>query len=309
MNIESTSTVPAKQTSDNKSSSTDSSKNLSSTSFKDELRAVKTENKNTEETLTTQEQKDAETQTKQNDLNNIQNSNKIAQEKLAEQTKKEQIASEKTIKEDRLAQNKVSDSLEELKSQIATLNGLKTNPIQGAISKNGEVKTDKASNGDDYCKTIKMNNQDVSFFLNLVENKQMIAQNIQGTNPNSNNNFNNILLKPTDNTSATQQTVAVSQALIDSLNDASKTGKPVRIDFDKDISVILKVDKNGTLSANFIPGDAAVENYLRNNIAGLRQNFEEQGLAYNELSYNRHSQQDKNNKEKNQSNNKESENE
>ena len=78
---------------------------------------------------------------------------------------------------------------------------------------------------------------------------------------------------------------------MDKLAESMKTNKPFRIDFDKDVSVIIKVNKDGSLAANFIPGDKAVEQYLRNNISFLRQRFDEQNLSYSQLSYSNSRQQ------------------
>lgn len=50
---------------------------------------------------------------------------------------------------------------------------------------------------------------------------------------------------------------------MDKLSESMKTNQPFRIDFDKDVSVIIKVNKDGSLAANFIPGDKAVEQYLK----------------------------------------------
>ena len=72
---------------------------------------------------------------------------------------------------------------------------------------------------------------------------------------------------------------------MEKLADSLRTNQPFRIDFDKDVSVIIKVNKDGSLSANFIPGDKAVEQYLRNNISYLRQRFDEENLSYSELNY------------------------
>ena len=47
----------------------------------------------------------------------------------------------------------------------------------------------------------------------------------------------------------------------------------------------MKIDKNGKVSAEFIPSDKVAEQYLKDNIAFLRQTFDEQHLAYNELTY------------------------
>ena len=88
---------------------------------------------------------------------------------------------------------------------------------------------------------------------------------------------------------------------MDKLSESMKTNQPFRIDFDKDVSVIIKVNKDGSLAANFIPGDKAVEQYLKNNISFLKQRFDDQNLPYSELSYSNSRQQQqerrKNNKE------------
>ena len=78
-----------------------------------------------------------------------------------------------------------------------------------------------------------------------------------------------------------------------------KNNKPFRIDFDKNISVIIKVNKDGSLSANFIPGDKAVEQYLRNNISTLKQRFDEENLAYSELSYSNSNKREQRQKKEN----------
>jgi hypothetical protein len=101
------------------------------------------------------------------------------------------------------------------------------------------------------------------------------------------------------NSQNVQRNVQVSSILMDKLNESLKTNRPFRIDFDKDISVIIKVNRDGSLAANFIPGDKAVEQYLRNNIASLRQRFDEENLPYSELSYSnsRQNQQQRRKKE------------
>ena len=53
----------------------------------------------------------------------------------------------------------------------------------------------------------------------------------------------------------------------------------------------MKVDKEGKINANFIPGDKAVEAYLRNNIDFLRQRFNEENIAYGDLNYSKSRQE------------------
>ena len=65
----------------------------------------------------------------------------------------------------------------------------------------------------------------------------------------------------------------------------------MRIDFDQNVSVVLRIGKDGAIAANFIPGDKAVEQYLRNNIESLKATFNENDLPYTDLSYSNSSKQ------------------
>lgn len=123
--------------------------------------------------------------------------------------------------------------------------------------------------------SINMSNDDANFFANLVQRTDMSISGI----------VNEVSLQTAENSKNIQQNIKVSSILMEKLAESLKTNKPFRIDFDKDVSVIIKVNKDGSLSANFIPGDKAVEQYLRNNIASLRQRFDEENLSYSELSY------------------------
>ena len=82
---------------------------------------------------------------------------------------------------------------------------------------------------------------------------------------------------------------------MDALSKARENNQPLRIDFDQNVSVILRVGRDGAISAQFIPGDKAVEQYLRNNIDALRNSFDEQDLPYSDLSYS-HSSKEQNQK-------------
>ena len=138
---------------------------------------------------------------------------------------------------------------------------------------------------------INMSDSDANFFANLVQNTDMSMQSIVA----------NIIDQMAEGAQNIQKNVQVSSVLMDKLAESMKTNQPFRIDFDKDVSVIIKVNKDGSLAANFIPGDKAVEQYLRNNIASLRQRFDEQDLSYTQLSYSnsrQQQQQKRQNKEK-----------
>lgn len=143
---------------------------------------------------------------------------------------------------------------------------------------NADYSTLKASI--DY-QTITMDDNDALFFTDLVKNTDMSMQSIASQ-------FQQM---SEVNVQAAEKTAKVSATMMNMLSESLKTNQPFRIDFDKDISVILKVNKDGSIMANFIPGDKAVEEYLKNNIGFLRQRFDDQNLSYSQLSYSKHKQQ------------------
>lgn len=139
---------------------------------------------------------------------------------------------------------------------------------------------------------ISMSFDDAMFFVNLTQEGQFVAQ------TNTNNNFQNLMQIEVAQTAVTQKTIEVSNKLTELIQKAQTTQKPVRISFDNDVSVVLKIDKSGKVTAEFIPGSIEVENYLRNNIDSLKQKFEEQNLPYNDLFYRQNNKQQ--NKRQNQ---------
>ena len=141
--------------------------------------------------------------------------------------------------------------------------------------------------------TVKISKEDARFFADLVENKQFAIQNNGGKTD---------LIKFSDEVGPTYKTQQTSKVLIDLVNKAYEDGKPVRIDFDSNVSVILKVDKKGKVSAEFIPGDKAVEEYLRNNIRFLKQRLDDQNISYNDILYRQSRNNQNNNRNKKQNN-------
>ena len=124
--------------------------------------------------------------------------------------------------------------------------------------------------------SLKISKEDAKFFADLVDNKQFaMLQNGDKTS----------LIKFADEIGPTYKTQQTSKVLADLISKAYNEQKPVRIDFDNKVSVILKVDTKGKVSAEFIPGDKAVEMYLRNNINSLKQRFDDQNLPYNDIMY------------------------
>ncbi len=142
---------------------------------------------------------------------------------------------------------------------------------------------------------IEMGADDAKFFADLVQDTDKTLQNVAA----------DLQGEVEQNVQQAAKNVKVSATLMNALNEAVKTNQPFRINFDKDVSVIIKVDKDGAVSATFIPGDKAVEEYLKQNISFLRQRFDEQELSYRDLSYSRQKQ----NQEQNRRNNKENDHE
>ena len=146
--------------------------------------------------------------------------------------------------------------------------------IQNLINTKDLMSTINSASTFDY-DVINMSDSDANFFANLVQNTDMSMKSIA-------TQINDAMANGTE---GVQKSVQVSSVLMDKLSESMKTNQPFRIDFDKDVSVILKVNKDGSLAANFIPG----------------QRFDDQNLPYSELSYSnsRQQQQEKrrNNKE------------
>lgn len=126
-------------------------------------------------------------------------------------------------------------------------------------------------------KQLKMTEQDANFFIELVKNNQETGQTATDTATQ--------ILQDLQQADEAQQTTRVSKTLADMIGEAAKTNKPFRIDFDKNISVIIKIDREGKISAEFLPGDKAVEQFLRTQLPMLRQKFNDENIDYKDLNY------------------------
>lgn len=156
---------------------------------------------------------------------------------------------------------------------------MSTSEVFGASEKHG-------TKAFDFTNSISMTSSDAEFFLNLTQTNDVSAQNIITQAQN--------LLNAGADIKEVAQSVKISETLLNAINTAKETNQPLRIDFDQNVAVILRINREGVVSANFIPGDKAVEQYLKNNISNLRATFEEQDLPYSDLSYsNRGSKQQK----------------
>lgn len=124
---------------------------------------------------------------------------------------------------------------------------------------------------------------DAIFFVNLLNQQNLINYSVED---------NKIELTTFDN-----KKINATNSLLNMLQTSLDSKKPIRLDFDKDITVILKMDSDGKIQAHFIPGSSEVEKYLKNNIQSLRQNFDDEEINYSYLGYSRY-KEDSSKKEK-----------
>ncbi len=111
--------------------------------------------------------------------------------------------------------------------------------------------------------TVIMNQADVEVFAALVENGEVKLDNLAPK--------------------AAEQSVQISKTLADMLAKSMGKNQPVRIDFDNNISVIIKISRDGKITADFLPSSQVAEAYLKENLPLLRQKFEESGIKYDSL--------------------------
>ncbi len=137
-----------------------------------------------------------------------------------------------------------------------------------------------------------MDISDALFFTALAQNAQFTAI------VNQNGSFESLINTEINQNTITTKTIEVTNKITELIEKAQNTQKPVRISFGNDVSVVLKIDKHGKITAEFIPGNMEAETYIRNNIPALRQRFDEQNLPYNDIMYKQNSNQNRKNKNK-----------
>ena len=281
MGIEATtSTVSTAATAQAVGTSSTSKTNSSDTSFKEEMTKVSESESKKDAKASEKDSKNVKNEQK-NDAkdNKLTSSNSENERKIALQNDEANKLQGATILNDQFSLNNANMMLS---NDIAQM-------IENTVAVNDtNLKNWTFGFGDDGAKSsLKMNESDADFFINLTQNENVNVQSIHAQAQGMLNSGADI--------TEVKQNVQVSQALLDALSKARENNQPLRIDFDQNVSVILRVGRDGAISAQFIPGDKAVEQYLRNNIDSLRNSFDEQDLPYSELSYS-HSSKEQNQK-------------
>lgn len=167
--------------------------------------------------------------------------------------------------------NKLSVSEKDLQEERAILSTMEENIAMVNKAQIAVQNTEKAII--EPFNNIIMNKADVDFFVDLVKNNEIDMSTVK--NP--------------------EKVTQISKTLADLLAKAMNENKPVRIDFDNDISVIIRISKDGKISADFLPSSQVAEAYLKENLPLLKQRFDENNIEYNEL--NQRKQQKQNEKD------------
>lgn len=279
----------------NVSSSTSTASTSSTQSTQSAATAMKSQDGNTFE----QEMKNVDVENKEQDVQQNESASKEESAENSKQADKQFAADEKNILSAGVEVDMVSDA-KLTNANLLSLNIQQLLDTQNQISVKGEVFKLGISTAEDltsqvggslFLDTIEMSEGDALFFADVVKNNNAGVQNV----------VQDIQQALEFGSEEVQKTANVSKTLINALHNSAKTGQAVRIDFGNDVAVIMRIGKDGSIMANFIPGDKAVEECLKNNIDFLRQRFDEEDIKYSNLSYSQHQQRER----KQQDNNKE----
>ena len=134
---------------------------------------------------------------------------------------------------------------------------------------------------------------DIKLFEGLTQKADVAFNSFNTENQTFNMQING------ENLNISYKSIEVSKTLFIALENAHQTGKPVRLDFGKDASVILRIGKDGKLSADFVPNDKAMEMALKSALPLLKAKFDEENIPYGTLNYKQFNQQKDNNKNNN----------
>lgn len=271
----------------NSASNSDSAKKTSSeSSFKDEMDKVSSTEKSKKNEKTSDEKNDKVDEVSQKDekTTNTENNANQNQDKNDAQSPADQLNG--MVDFSNLGSLSVSDANSMLTNDIAQMLNINNTAVTGLaadmkVTASGMMNLDYSS--------ISMTESDADFFINLTQKNDVSVQNITAQAQN--------MLNQGVEAKEVKQNVQISETLLNAINIAKENNQPLRIDFDQNMSVIMRFGKDGTIAANFIPGDKAVEQYLRNNIESLKNTFRENDLPYSDLSYsNRGGKQQKENR-------------
>ena len=169
---------------------------------------------------------------------------------------------------------------------IANKNQL-VNETKIVVSNEGVKKVDTKTNIkiEDIVKydSIIMNQADVEVFANIVEKGEIDVKDLT--------------------TKGVEKSVQISKTLADLLAKAMNDNQPIRINFDNNISVIIRISREGKLTADFLPSSQVAEAYLKENLPLLKQRFDDNNIDYDSLNQRERKEQNRENNKKKGRNN------
>jgi hypothetical protein len=169
--------------------------------------------------------------------------------------------------------------------------------FQALNQSNFKIDFSPLSTDSTHCKSYKIDfeqlqDSDVDFLHKLTAKTEIYTNFTQNTQQQT-------CVTVNDGTGMSYVSSDFSKGLGNLIDYAYTSKRPVRIDFDQDTSVILKINKDGKVSADFIPGDKAVELALKNALPELRAKFDNEKLPYTDLtSRNYNDQRERRNNQK-----------
>lgn len=163
---------------------------------------------------------------------------------------------------------------------------MRQNLVDLAIKENATVRENKSPNVDILIKKDKdiysqnfagniseMTEDDAKFFQIILNNQNV-----------SINNSGSVIVED-EKGEKTLKNLNFSKSVMNLVEYAYSSNRPIRIDFAQNTSVILKIDRLGQISAEFISSDKAMEYLLKTNIPLLRQKLDSAGIKYKSIFY------------------------
>lgn len=163
---------------------------------------------------------------------------------------------------------------------------MRQNLVDLAIKENATVRENKSPNVDILIKKDKdiysqnfagniseMTEDDAKFFQIILNNQNV-----------SINNSGSVIVED-EKGEKSLKNLNFSKSVMNLVEYAYSSNRPIRIDFAQNTSVILKIDRLGQISAEFISSDKAMEYLLKTNIPLLRQKLDSAGIKYKSIFY------------------------
>lgn len=119
----------------------------------------------------------------------------------------------------------------------------------------------------------KMTEDDLKFFQLLADKQDLTI-----------NNQNSVVVENADG-KTTLSDLKFSKSFMNLVEYSYKSQRPIRIDFDSNASVILRIDRSGKVCAEFIASDQVMEHLLKTNIPLLKKKLDSSGIKYKKIYY------------------------